>query len=141
MYIWLTSEIRTRTIVRRFPTETIIGPQIPNRTCVKCQHRIKNLNPKSRTMKPELKTTPDNAIPVIAKTVWKSGGSLNTSAPDQWRKGMGIHRIKSVAKPSKEVNRLGWRPKGSCVSTSAAWPPNSVSSPLSMVLVSSGMAS
>ena len=34
------SDRRTRTIVRRLPTETTIGPQIPNKIC-KCKETIK----------------------------------------------------------------------------------------------------
>lgn len=63
-------------------------------------------------MKPALKTTPLRAIPEIDKVVRKFGGSLNGSVPDQWRKGIGIHRIIRVQSPMREVKRFGWNPKG-----------------------------
>lgn len=63
-------------------------------------------------MKPALKTTPLKAIPDIARYVVRLGGSLNSSVPDQCKKGIGSHKTISVDNPSIDVRRLGYNPNG-----------------------------
>lgn len=79
----LTSDINTRTMVNKLPTETMIGPHRPNSTYVDVISGFNFGRLQGHTMNPALKTTPLKAIPTIEMKVAKSGGSLNSSAPDQ----------------------------------------------------------
>lgn len=78
------SDRKTRTIVRRFPTETTIGPQMPNNIYKSAKSQSANFesgNVDTVTIKPPLKTNPEAAIPTIERVVSMSGGRRNRSYP------------------------------------------------------------
>ena len=64
------------------------------------------------TMNPALKVKPVKAMPPMVRAVHLFGGSMKGSAPDQCRKGNGIHRMINVKNPNTEVIKLGCSPKG-----------------------------
>lgn len=77
-----TSDSRTRTMVSKFPTDVITGPQMPKRICkyatINIELTVLN-HDVIHTMNPALNRTPDNTMPVIVRYVNALVGSEKSS--------------------------------------------------------------
>ena len=81
------SDRKTRTIVSRLPTETTMGPQMPNNIYTSgSQGQSANLCAETKrtvTINPALKTSPEAAMPTIEMRVIVSEGRRNLSYPQK----------------------------------------------------------
>lgn len=103
-----TSEIKTRTMVSRLPTETRTGPHIPSSTWnYRLNQVVRMYINNFRTMNPALKSMPDRAMPVTVNSVAQLEGNENGSAPYQLNTGIGIQRNAKVSNPMSDVNKFG----------------------------------